>query len=162
MKNIERYIILGLLGFLMMGSVSAQNREDQTGKGAVSSKPASPDVIYVKGVPAVKVKRSSTKKSPEELQGLRSGFTVSPAYPNPFTRETRLTYRLPADGTVKTSISDLNGRILKTCSENKTRGTQVFIWDGTDDSNNILQGGLYLCKLEYAGRTETLKMLKAN
>ncbi len=123
-------------------------------------------ITRVSGADGTATKQDSAIKSNNQTRSVLDvkivpvAFKAYAAYPNPFTKETRLSYRLPQDGMVKITLSDLNGRILKTWTENKTRGTQVFIWDGTDDSNNILPAGLYFCTIEYNGVKKVSRWVK--
>ena len=40
-----------------------------------------------------------------------------------------------------------------------TGGTHSVRWAGTDESGRAVQSGLYLCRLQAAGATETLKLM---
>ncbi len=146
MKHIARHILLGVFGMLILNSASAQQREENpAGRNAASSRPASPDVIYVKGVPAVKVKNMGMRS--KTLQ--REGLQVSPAYPNPFDKEISINYSIPRDGRVSIKILDINGQVVKVLEGNSRQGTQSVVWDGRDEKGNEAKSGVYRCLLEY-------------
>ncbi len=102
------------------------------------------------------------EENPPGLEGLAQGFAVDSASPNPFTKEVTIGYHIPQDGRVTIQISDINGRVLKNWSENKNKGYQEMVWDGNDSSGNEQGAGLYFCSLQYKGRMETKKIMKAN
>ncbi len=144
MKHIKRYLILGILGILTLNYVSAQTREEKD-KSEVRSKPASPDVIYVKGVPAVKIIRHGSKS--KELK--REGLEVYPAYPNPFNKEISINYSIPGDEQVNIQIMDINGQLVRALTGGGCRGSQSTIWDGLNDKGGETKSGVYRCVIQY-------------
>ncbi|WP_421897377.1 FlgD immunoglobulin-like domain containing protein [Marinoscillum sp.] len=79
---------------------------------------------------------------------------VSPQnFPNPFTRETTITYSLPQDGEVKIDLYDASGKLIRNliwgpqyAGENRT------IWDGTNNSGTRLKPGIYTYVLQFQGQ----------
>ena len=85
------------------------------------------------------------ENSVEELNGDISGMQV---FPNPFTNQTALVFMLNKPTKVALSISDLNGRIIKTlASESMSSGEHNYFWDGTDEKNNKAAPGIYFYRL---------------
>jgi len=83
--------------------------------------------------------------------------------PNPFTHETAISFRLSERSTVSLEIFNINGEKVKTLALNSIcdKGIHAFTWDGTDDNQNELSGGIYFYRLntgkEYAGRIVVVK-----
>ena len=102
---------------------------------------------YINGVKAVRVITNGKKVS-------TAGFKVNAVYPNPFTKETRISYQIPKDGVVNITISDVNGKVVKTLKSSVT--DRSIVWDGSGSSG----AGVYFCTLEYAGIRKTVKLVK--
>ncbi len=69
-------------------------------------------------------------------------------YPNPFTSQTTISFRLTRPGMVSLSIYDLSGRhIALLVNEMRQAGTHAVEWDGTDDAGRQVSSGVYICKL---------------
>jgi len=78
--------------------------------------------------------------------------------PNPSRRAARLAWQLPAAGIVRLRVYDASGRCVRTLVNNEmTAGRYSSVWDGRDDLGRTVAQGLYLYKLEAAGRTLTTK-----
>jgi FlgD Ig-like domain len=155
----KKRVITFMLGMISLGmlSASAQSKGEQGEKSQVQSGSVkqTEQVFYINGVKAVKVNMNGRKIS-------LPGFSVEPASPNPFIEETHISYRLPKEGQVQVSITDLNGRSVKSWTEEvKGSGKQELVWNGTDASGNLLKAGVYFCTLHYAGVKKTCKLVKA-
>lgn len=83
------------------------------------------------------------------------------AVPNPFKRGTRIQYSLKAMSPVKVEIYDGTGRRVKILTDRmQYKGTHSLVWNGTDDHNGIVPGGIYYLILK-AGKTQhRTKLLK--
>ncbi|MDD3320238.1 MAG: FlgD immunoglobulin-like domain containing protein [Paludibacter sp.] len=69
---------------------------------------------------------------------------MSQNYPNPFIVNTNIEFQLPADQKIRVVIYDLNGRTVRNLADRMFySGKNTLIWDGTDDSGNRLNSGLY-------------------
>jgi len=69
-------------------------------------------------------------------------------YPNPFTDYTSISFSLPADGNVVIDIFDISGRIVKNLTNSfYNAGTSAVAWNGTDNSGNRVNPGIYVCRL---------------
>jgi len=85
----------------------------------------------------------------------KPAVTLSQNYPNPFSRETTISYELPNSGIVDLSIFDSKGqRIENILNEYKAPGTYSVNWNA--DENNP---GLYFVKLTFEGRVITKRMV---
>ncbi|MBM4398787.1 MAG: C10 family peptidase [Candidatus Cloacimonetes bacterium] len=69
-------------------------------------------------------------------------------YPNPFSKQTSITWRQKSLDKVSVRIYDIKGRLVKTLAENfKSAGTQNLNWDGTDEYGKPVANGIYYCRL---------------
>ncbi len=91
---------------------------------------------------------------------LPAKFALRPCHPNPFNPLTTISYELPAAGTVKLSIYDVTGKLVKRLVDGETvaAGHHELDWNGDDEGGRIVAAGVYLCKLEVGGRSETSRM----
>ncbi|MEW6686281.1 MAG: FG-GAP-like repeat-containing protein [Candidatus Edwardsbacteria bacterium] len=88
-------------------------------------------------------------------------FTLSQAYPNPFSRLTVLGYQLPVVCDVYLKVYNVNGQLVKTLSnENKNPGVYKVIWDGKDDLGRQVSSGIYFIRLEAGDFSSTKKVLR--
>ena len=86
--------------------------------------------------------------------------------PNPFTCETTIRYMIHDSGFMirnpKLGIHDASGRLVKSCypvSCIMDRGSTIS-WDGTDQANRQLPGGVYFVQLDAGGLVITEKIVK--
>jgi len=69
-------------------------------------------------------------------------------YPNPFNISTKIKYDLPSSAYVTIRVYDLVGNTVKTVFDGyQDAGTQDLMWDGTDNTNNNLSSGSYICEM---------------
>ncbi|GBE27567.1 flagellar basal body rod modification protein [bacterium BMS3Bbin03] len=73
-------------------------------------------------------------------------------YPNPFNNSTLIQYSVPekfSGQTVKLTIYDITGDIVKETTRNKTKaGEYDFRWDGTDENDHPVASGLFFYRLK--------------
>lgn len=83
---------------------------------------------------------------------------LGPVSPNPFNPQTVIRLSLPESGTVSLDVHDVRGRRVRTLLRgDQPKGEREIVWDGTDDADRRLPGGMYLIRLAYPqdGRRET-------
>ncbi|MBD3278484.1 MAG: PQQ-binding-like beta-propeller repeat protein [Candidatus Aegiribacteria sp.] len=93
----------------------------------------------------------------------QTGLTVDPqnrlqlsVSPNPFTSSTAISFHLPEPRMTRIEIYDLSGRLVHTLSNAEmAEGEHVLSWDGTADNGNAVSTGLYMCRVQAGGVTET-------
>jgi hypothetical protein len=74
------------------------------------------------------------------------------ASPNPFDEQTNIEYSLPEDANVQVDIFDLNGKAIRSFEVgNQASGTHHLVWDGTDETGNVVTNGPYLCRVQAGG-----------
>lgn len=68
----------------------------------------------------------------------------SECYPNPFTNETTISFKLEASSDVEVSIINLIGQKVTTLMQmEKMEGLHKVTWNGTDNSGNRVNSGVY-------------------
>jgi flagellar hook assembly protein FlgD len=81
-------------------------------------------------------------------------------YPNPFNPRTSIRFDLERAGTMQLAIYDAAGRLVRRLASGAmSAGTHVLPWDGTDSSGNTVASGVYVARLEAAGRVATHRMV---
>ncbi|MGB7055499.1 MAG: T9SS type A sorting domain-containing protein, partial [bacterium] len=85
--------------------------------------------------------------------------------PNPFRNNTKMRYSILDTGYLMqnptVSIYDASGRLVSSfdlVSSIENQESEV-IWDGTDQTNHRLPGGVYFLRLEAGDYTETKKIV---
>ncbi len=80
-------------------------------------------------------------------------------YPNPFNPETRIAFSLPSRQRVKLTIHDAAGRLVRVLADGVFEpGNQFVVWDGRERGGAAAASGVYFCRLNASGYTETRKM----
>ena len=87
---------------------------------------------------------------------------LAPSAPNPFAIATELAYTLPARGPMRLAIYDVQGRqVTQLVDGLQVAGRHAMRWDGRDTNGTPLAAGVYLVRLEFAGRVETQKLVRS-
>ena len=93
-------------------------------------------------------------------EGAIDGFRLAQNYPNPFNPETTISYELPEQAAVNLTIYDMKGETIITLINNSvSAGNHRIKWDGNDSSGQLVQAGVYFCRLTAGGTEETIKMV---
>jgi hypothetical protein len=88
------------------------------------------------------------------------GFQLNQNYPNPFNPSTIISYSLPYRSEVKLNIYDMNGkRVNSLINQIQEAGMHNITWKAIDFRGNPISAGVYLYKLEAAGKVFTEKMV---
>jgi endonuclease I len=81
-------------------------------------------------------------------------FRLMPVYPNPFNPTTNLRFDLPKRGEVTLTVTDLNGRVVRSQALGvMNTGEHVVPFNAAD-----LASGVYLARVEFLGQSQTVKM----
>jgi len=84
------------------------------------------------------------------LPGIADRLAVR-AEPNPFSRRTVLSVRLPVAGSVDLKVYDNNGRLVRTLAQGAAVGTRaLFRWDGRNDNGQTVAPGIYFYRVKSA------------
>jgi len=72
-------------------------------------------------------------------------FEISQNYPNPFSQETNISYKINEPSNLDIKIYDILGQEVRRFNEGLQEvGTHKIIWDGTDNFRNKVSPGIYL------------------
>lgn len=89
----------------------------------------------------------------------KQGVKLGDNSPNPFARETQISFTIPEKSYVKLGIYDLSGRVVKELIKgNYSAGTYTVKWDAKDNNGNKVNAGIYLYKLK-ANSTEIIRKM---
>jgi hypothetical protein len=85
-------------------------------------------------------------------------------YPNPFTSDTHITYRLdaPSSQSVNIAVYDLHHQLLRALHDAPTaQGSHKVHFDGCDSQDSTLANGLYPCDLvvTYPGGRDSVRII---
>lgn len=84
-------------------------------------------------------------------------------YPNPFKTQTTIEFTTTKEQHINLSIYNISGKHIKTLmNENTVRGEYQLIWNGKGKHGKVVNGGLYLVRLQ-SGRkivTKTVEYIK--
>ncbi|MDZ7340861.1 MAG: T9SS type A sorting domain-containing protein [candidate division KSB1 bacterium] len=87
-------------------------------------------------------------------------FILYQNYPNPFNSSTQFRYELSKGGDVTLQIFNLKGELVKTLpNHNQKQGEHSIIWNGDDEMGKNIAAGVYLCQMQFAGQTQTIKIM---
>ncbi len=79
-------------------------------------------------------------------------------YPNPFNPSTTIEFSIQNDSKVELSIYTIKGQTVKTLVNNYYhKGNHSIMWNGNDDSDELVSSGIYFYKLKMNGKTEVVK-----
>ncbi|MFC1551688.1 FlgD immunoglobulin-like domain containing protein [Candidatus Latescibacterota bacterium] len=121
--------------------IAGQLEDNSTSKSPGVLNAASADPVDV--TPAV-------VEEPVAVEGLPDAFALSKNFPNPFNPTTTIEYAIPADGAghVDMVIYNINGQKVRTLvNETQDAGYYNVVWDGRNDSGEMVSSGLYLYKI---------------
>ena len=80
-------------------------------------------------------------------------------YPNPFNPDTIISFSLKAKEQVSIKVYDIRGRLVKTLIEEQLpAGEHIIVWDGTNNSGNLVASGIYFSKMITEDYRATKKM----
>jgi Leucine-rich repeat (LRR) protein len=87
-------------------------------------------------------------------------FKLAQNYPNPFTSETAITYKLNEQSDVEVTIYDILGREIKKYSVGKQEaGIHGIKWDGRNNTGEKVTAGVYFYRLEAGKESLVNKMV---
>lgn len=100
--------------------------------------------------------------SPTSVPDLEASRPIlHPCYPNPFNPMTTISYDLPEQAAVVLSIYDAAGRQIRTLigGEVVQAGPHNVVWNGRNDTGQVVAAGVYLCRLSAGGYSESRRMV---
>jgi hypothetical protein len=89
-----------------------------------------------------------------------AAVTLQPCYPNPFNPETNMAFNLPGPSQVRLEVYSAAGRLVRGLIDGPMpQGDHSVRWNGRDDRGRLLPSGVYFCRLEAGGKTQTGRMV---
>jgi hypothetical protein len=102
----------------------------------------------------------SAIEGPEDAAALLKAMHLFQNRPNPFSPETQITFELLQAGHVELGVYSVDGRLIRTLvSEERVAGAYDVTWDGYDQSEQKVAGGVYFYKLAGPGIAESRRMI---
>ncbi len=87
-------------------------------------------------------------------------FALLRSHPNPFSQTTTIRLSLAAPGQVSLKIYNSAGDLVRTLADGEiTVGTHDILWNGCDDTGQLLPQGSYTCRLEDGGQTQSRRLV---
>lgn len=81
-------------------------------------------------------------------------------FPNPFSPSTRIRFSIAEPGPVRLSVYDVAGRLVaRLLDERRDRGEHEVPWDGLNRFGEPVAAGVYFCRMEHAGASESQAMV---
>ena len=89
-----------------------------------------------------------------------SGYELYQNYPNPFNPSTNINFDLPKAAQVTINVYDIQGSQVKTLINNYyPAGSHRVVWDGTNNSGEKINSGIYFYELS-SGMTRIVKKMQ--
>ena len=96
---------------------------------------------------------------PEEGAPPTEGVVIR-TFPNPFSDTALVEFGIGAEGSVRATVFDLQGRCLRTLVDARYEpGSHYALWDGRDDDGRRLPCGVYVCVVRAAGLSATSRLV---
>ena len=98
--------------------------------------------------------------SVDNPEGLPLNIELLQNYPNPFNATTEIKYALAVDNDVTIEVYNVIGqKVVTLVDEKQTAGYHSLIWDGTNESGQVVSSGMYLYKMVINEDTFVKKMV---
>jgi len=100
-----------------------------------------------------------TLHDPISVEITPRNYILEQNFPNPFNPDTRIQFQLKKNQSVKLSVFNLRGQMVRKLVEKEMNsGIHSVTWDGKDNNGNTMPSGVYLYKLRVNGFEETKRM----
>ena len=87
-------------------------------------------------------------------------FALDQNYPNPFNPSTSIRYALPAISSVKLTVHNVNGQVVRVLVDRTMEaGAHEVVWDGTNMYGDKVATGIYFYQISAGSFKELRKML---
>lgn len=108
--------------------------------------PAYMYVCWAKIVP--KIVNNEQVQFPSSEKQIPKEYSIN-NYPNPFNPSTLITFALPEEQYVKLTIYNILGQVVRNLNDEfLPSGIYTIIWNGKDDSGNMVDTGIYITSLQ--------------
>ena len=103
---------------------------------------------------------TGVEKKDDDPNLIPQEFELSQNYPNPFNSQTVLKYALPEACHVSLKIYNLLGEEVRVLANGpQGEGYKSVVWDGRDNSGELVSSGAYICKLVAGTFTQSGTMM---
>lgn len=73
---------------------------------------------------------------------------LHPNYPNPFNANTRIRYEISQASNIQIKIYNILGEVVKVLvNTHKSPGSYEILWDGLDEQNKMVAGGIFIVEM---------------
>ena len=91
---------------------------------------------------------------------LPTEFNLFQNYPNPFNPSTTIQFTLPEAQHIRLEIYNVQGeKVTSLFTGHKEAGHHRITWNATNDMNQDVSGGIYLCRFQAQTFSKTIRML---
>jgi subtilase family serine protease len=88
-------------------------------------------------------------------------LALHPAFPNPFSGSTTISFDLPKQGRVEVAVFDVTGRLVRTLlDQDLPPGRQTLEWDGRSNTQRATATGIYFVRLRVNDELLTRKIVR--
>ncbi|PJA99108.1 MAG: hypothetical protein CO127_11315 [Ignavibacteria bacterium CG_4_9_14_3_um_filter_36_18] len=92
-------------------------------------------------------------------ENVPDSYSLLQNFPNPFNPSTMIEYQITKPMRVKLNVYDVQGRFMRELvNEEKSSGSYFVIWDGKDNSGNLVASGTYFYKIQSGEFIQVKKM----
>lgn len=96
----------------------------------------------------------------EPLPNQPQNFLLEQNYPNPFNSQTVISYQLSTCSKVSLKIYDVSGNEIRTLvDENKPANYHTAIWNGSNNSGQLVTSGVYFCHLKTGNKSAQIRKM---
>ncbi|CUU09838.1 Por secretion system C-terminal sorting domain-containing protein [Candidatus Kryptobacter tengchongensis] len=116
------------------------------------------DKLHNESVPSNEV--ATIPVAVAEFKETPSKFELYQNYPNPFNIETTIEFDVPFNSWVSLKIYNMLGQEVRTLVDGLTEaGKHKVIWDGKNDSGQVVTSGIYFCRFIAGTFTKSIKIV---
>lgn len=116
------------------------------------------DTVGLDGVELVRISSVDIEDDPS-LTG-NDRFYLFQNHPNPFNPVTTITFTLDSPVPVKLNVYNTAGQLVKTLiNDGLPRGIHEVVWDGKNDTGQMVSSGLYFYRLKTDAEAQTKSMI---
>jgi hypothetical protein len=93
------------------------------------------------------------------VAALPKSFNLSQNFPNPFNATTQIRYAIPQDAKVRLEVVNILGQKVKVLVDGfQTAGFKQVVWDGRNDSGDMVSSGVYFYRINAGTYNHVMKM----
>ena len=91
---------------------------------------------------------------------LPTHYALRNPFPNPFNPITKIQFDLPEKGYIRLNIFDINGKLIKTLTNQEYKqGRFKISWNAKNDNGQDVSSGMYFIRLVSENYSSTKKIL---